>query len=563
MLNKQSAMKKNILTIAVSGALASLMMSSQAQVIPEGTPDAGRISRESGSGKELEKKKNNVKIDIPSPSTAVPADGATVIVRSVQLSGNTLFSTEELLKILGSVEGESYTLAGMRSLADRITDYYRAKGYPFTQTLIPQQELTQNILRINVIEGKYGKAVTVSSNADIAVGSQQFLASLESGKMIDNGSLERASLILDDQPGMAVKPIIRPGQDFGTGDLSMRVERDSYYDGALTYDNQGGRYTGQHRARVDLNVNSPFMFGDRVTLRGLHSNQQMWLGSMDYDMPLNGSGLRAGIGYAHTNYQLGEPFKVLEAHGFAKTTSAKLSYPLIRSQALNVYSSLTYMHKRLEDRYDLYGYVTNKSSDSWPVVIQFDQRDAFAGGGITYGAVTMTNGKLNLDDNLLLQDQLSANAAGHYKKYNFDLARIQRVSEDFSLYGKYSKQWANKNLDSSEGFSAGGMYGVRAYPTSEAYGNKGYLMQVELRYLMGEATMFTFYDQAKTHTNQNPWSESSARSRTLAGWGIGSRYETKVWTVDGTVAWRTKGGDVTSEDRNRNPRLNLLAAYKF
>jgi len=76
------------------------------------------------------------------------------------------------------------------------------------------------------------------------------------------------------------------------------------------------------------------------------------------------------------------------------------------------------------------------------------------------------------------------NTDGSYNKLLLDVARIQSLPADFSLFIRGSVQTSSKNLDSSEGFGIGGMSGVRAYAGDAAFGNIGWLAQTELRYKM-------------------------------------------------------------------------------
>jgi hemolysin activation/secretion protein len=254
-------------------------------------------------------------------------------------------------------------------------------------------------------------------------------------------------------------------------------------------DNIGNKSTGEYRAPLSLNINSPFMLGDKITLSTLYTNQDMWLGSLNYDLPIGYSGWRGQLGYAHTSYLLAGAFASLEAKGYADVTTAKLSYPLIRSQASNVQLAFGYQHKKLEDKYQALGSTQSKTSESLPLSLQFDHRDSWLlGGGVTYGLASLTSGTMHLGQSMLASDASTARTQGNFSKANLDIARIQKLSSRFNLYLRYSGQWASKNLDSSEKFGLGGFYGVRAYPQGEGMGDFGWLTQLELRYEMGNAT---------------------------------------------------------------------------
>jgi len=189
-----------------------------------------------------------------------------VVLKAVEISGNTLVDSDSLLAELGEVAGKSFDMAGLNALTDRIEARYRLAGYPFTQAFLPPQDLKEGVLRIAVIEGRFGAVRAVGKGA-LPAGAQPFLDhALKPGEPIANKILERTLLILDDQPGMKVRPLIRPGARQGEADLEVNVERVSYVSGELGLDNTGARSTGEYRARTAVFINSPFQYGDKISL---------------------------------------------------------------------------------------------------------------------------------------------------------------------------------------------------------------------------------------------------------------------------------------------------------
>jgi hemolysin activation/secretion protein len=304
------------------------------------------------------------------------------------------------------------------------------------------------------------------------------------------------------------------------------------------------------------------MLGDQITVRGVLTEENMWFGNLGYSLPVGGSGLRAQVGYSHTYYELGGSFSSLQANGTADVASAGLSYPLIRSQRANLTVVGTWQHKNLQDKQGSTGTNNSKSSDSLPLGLNFDLRDGLAGGGITYGNVTWTTGQLSLDSSLLATDRTSARTAGNFNKINLDVARIQVLSSDLNLYGRFSGQWADKNLDSSERFGLGGPSGVRAYPVGEGYGDDGWLAQLELRYAMGAFSPYAFYDAGWIKVNEKPWT-TGTNDRSISGPGFGLRYQEGAWNMEATLAWRDNGGKPQSDTRDSRPRGWFSIGYKF
>ena len=532
----------------------------------QAVPDAGQVLREQTAPTlQAPRPAAGLRLITPPAEPTLPG-GARVTLQSVRVQGASVLSEAQLLADLGDVAGQSFDMAGLRGLAERVADAYQRAGYPFARAFLPQQQLASGQLVIEVVEGRFGE-VKASGDAVLAPQAQAFLSRLQAGSVIESGALERATLILDDLPGVKTAPVMRPGAAFGTGDLEVEVQRTPAVRGDLGYDNHGNRYTGQHRLRANLFLDSPFMLGDQVQISTLYGSQDLWLGNLSYSLPLGGDGLRANAGYARTLYELGKELKSSGTQGGAQVFTLGLSYPLLRSQAFNLTATATLQRK---DLYSLDVATAREkwSSDTLPLGLQFDRRDTLGGGGVSYGSLVFTLGQLELSGNKLAQDSSGGvHANGSFHKWTLDLARIQATPvEGLSLFGRFSGQIASKNLDSSEKLGLGGAQGVRAYPSGEGYGDSGWLAQLELRHAMGAFSPYAFCDAGSVRINANTGSLAqppTSNRRSIAGAGVGTRYVQGPWSADVAVAWRTQGGEAEDANTRRNPRAWVTATYRF
>ena len=554
-MKKLQPPQRTAIAMALGLALLHVAPVVQAQV----PPDAGRTLQQLQPPITAPRETQPLKLQAPLDLVPIAPGGAVVKLRTVNFTGNSIFDEGTLRVALGDVTGKTFDLAALRSLAERITDFYRSKGYPFSRAILPQQDLAQGDLRIDIIEGRYGVAQAESRDEALAREATLFLADLRPGSVIASAPLERAALLLGDLPGIESATALRPGAQPGTGDLVVQVARGQRVHGDIGLDNAGSRYTGKNRIRANVDINSPFMLGDQVTVRALVSEEELWLGSLGYTLPLGASGLRGNVGYSHTSYVLAKEFASLQANGTAKVASAGLSYPILRSQQANLTLIATYQSKDLQDNRDSTQTYESKSSRSLPLALQFDHRDSY--DGMTYGSVSWTPGKLKLDGDLTAIDDYRTR--GSFHKFNLDVVRLQSLPFGLSLMAHLSAQQADKNLDSSEKLSLGGASGVRAYPSGEATGDEGGLAQMELRYDAGALAPYAFMDAGRIRVNTKPVKGSDNR-RSLSGSGLGLRYQQQDWSADLVLAWRTTGGRPLSENNSDpKPRVWLNLAYRF
>jgi hemolysin activation/secretion protein len=527
-------------------------------------PDAGEVLRGSGMKPPVPPSPTKPGL-IPAPESggaATAPGGASVMVKEVLLKGNTVFTASQIRAIIQDLLGKELDLAGMKDLARRISDHYHAQGYPFARAVVPVQDFQDGLLSITILEGYY-EDVTASGEPDVVGGVTPFLSRLRSGEILESGRLERSMLIIDDLPGVGVTPSVGPGSKVGTSDLDVAARMDSMQSGSIGIDNAGSRYTGYHRFYASWNRNRLLTFGDKLSAMAMVTDLSMVLGSAEYEAPIGGDGLRWHVSHARTTYELGREYTDLGASGLAKVWSAKLAYPLVRSQKTNLNLSAGLQHKDLQDDFRAAATREEKSTLSFPVTLRFDRRDGFNGGGVSYGMLGWTPGQLTLDDALLATDAVTARKSGAYHKFNFDLARIQNLGQSLMLYGRFSGQWASNNLDSSERLGVGGAEAVRAYPLGEGTGDVGWLGQLELRYDTGTFAPYLLYDYGEVRINYRPWDALSDQRRRISGAGFGLRYDHQEWSGNVAVSFPLKGGAPTQDVGNPDCRVYFSLNRSF
>lgn len=523
-------------------------------------PDSGQVIQEMKQPQRPSAKPTPLKIKKQLLEPTVKPGGQTVVVENVIFSGNSAFSDQMLQAIIEDAIGKTHDLSSLHHLTQRITQFYRAQDYPFSLAYLPPQSIAAGNLKIAIVEGKIGEIRLIGSDS-LTQNISSRIPNINPGTVIKGQNLERVINLTSDLPGIEIAPVLMPGKAVGTGDLEISVKEGEKYSVSVGADNHGGRYTGIWRAHINLSINHLATLGDTLDTALMLTEEQKY-GNLDYSLPIANTGARGYARYTQTYYQLGEEFEELGAEGKARISSLGVEYPFIRSQNTNLYADLAFNHKLLEDKPSKLYETNQKSSNSLTASLRLDHRDRIFGGGQTWTNISLTPGKLNLDRTLSSVDRTTAKTEGNYRKLNLELARLQNLNNHWSLYGRISGQWSDDNLDSSEGMSLGGSNGVRAYPSGEAFGDRGWLSQLELRYQHKQLQPYLFYDAGGIESNVKPW-EPGNNHRALAGAGFGLRTGIKSWQLHLISAWRTKGGQPESDTEDKEPRLWARTQYSF
>ena len=491
-------------------------------------PGAGQILQEIQPVKPPVPSSGGTGLTIQRQDGSTLPPSAPFEVKTIRITGNTLFDTPTLHALVADAVGKSLTLAQLNELAARITDYYQRNGYPLARAIIPAQVIREGMVTIEVIEARYGKvSLENSSRVNDPLLQDTLAADVQGGAPIAQTPLDHALLLLSDIPGVAVSATLKPGDAVGTSDLVVTTTPSGpFVTGNVMLDNYGNSYTGRPRLGLTVNLNNPLHHGDVLSLSGLSSGSGMNYGRIGYETLVNGRGTRAGGSYSALHYILGSPLAALNAHGTAEVASVWVRHPLLRSREFSLYGQLQYDWMQLQDRIDATAIRTDRTLNNWTAGVSGDARDTLLAGAVNTWNVSFTTGRVGFDDPAAqLADAATANTQGTFSKWNANLARLQGLSAKSNLYISLAGQWADGNLDASKKMIAGGPYTVRAYDIGAVSGDSGYLGTAELRYDLGAALSgkwqaMAFVDSAHVTVNQNTW-VAGTNSATLSGAGVG------------------------------------------
>ena len=576
----------------------SLAAQAQAQTPPAIRPDAGSTLQQQGvQPSVIPRVAPQV---LPQGFTPQPALDAlpsvSIAVKAFTFSGNTAFTAAELAPLVADLVGKTATLAELNAAAAKVRDYYRSRGYFLAQAYLPRQDVTTGSIEITVLEAYVGKvkATTKPGTRLKETFAQSVLdANLKPGAAITESVLERPLLILSDLPGVDVKSALGAGSSVGTADIEVDVANtpvpaegsflpltrasNGFVTGGIDADNHGSTFTGAYRLGANVAINNATGYGDQISIRTQLAleNTRTNLARVGWQIPIGYYGTQVGVSYTRLNYLLIKDFAALRAEGDASIATAFISHPVVRSRNFNLNAQLGYDSKRLEDRVLSVGSTETRRLKNTRLSLAGDWRDSLAGGGLNTFNISLTSGKLSIDQAATAAaDQAlgGANTLGTFSKTNAEFLRLQTITDSISLLANINAQYASRNLSSAEKMSLGGPNGgtgVRAYPVGEASGDEGYVGTCEARYTnpawrIGSAstTVSAFYDHGGITISKNPLAGVNNK-RNLQGAGFGLTLGKEGdFTLRASVAWRI-GNDKPLSDADRAPRVWVQASKAF
>jgi hemolysin activation/secretion protein len=478
LLNRDT-LKLFLLLIAVSslGDLAIFPSFLQAQVPPAGESGVSQKSLEQSRPEFRPLEEELPFLSIEDSRTVVdPGAGPKFIVKKFLVTGNTLIDDATLAPILEVGDGLEVTLGILHLIAQEINSLYAMEGYVLTRAYVPEQEIENGVVTIQVVEGKLGN-IELSGNEKFKQEKiQARLQPLLGDPALKESTLEKYLLELNAIQGLKAKAVLKPGEVFGTSDLTLQVKESRTYRIAFDVDNFGSRFTGEQRYGLTGEAGSLFVLGDRFSLRGVKSNDDQDFINPSYSIPIGPYGTTATLSYIFTEFNLGGELAVLNAGGQANIFTVDVTHSLFQTRSSEFHLSLGGEIRNFEN-----ALAGAPSSDD-------KLRDAYlAAGGFfkdplrarTFYNLRLQQGFSESD----VSDPLNSRFQGRGDALvtSFDVTRYQSAFIGKSYLMLASKgQVVSRRVLSPDQFAIGGFGSVRGYPLAEAAGDNGYFVSAEL-----------------------------------------------------------------------------------
>lgn len=494
------------------------------------------------------------------------------------VEGNTLLPQAKVDALMAPFLGSQRNYGDIQKALEALEGAYRASGYGTVQVYVPEQELTQGVVRLRVTEGVIAKvAVTGNQHFDSA-NIRATLPGLQEGKAPNMRALSENIQLANENPAKQVEVTLGVGEEEGKINAKVNVADEKPEKYIATLDNTGIGPTGTlHAGFVYQNANvgnsdqvmtfayttSPdapagvkvniYSFAYRVPFYGIGDSLDVIYGKSSVDTPMTAGGVGAGLGTATLNGK-GDILGLRWNHYFARRgeytskliagfddkyintrctnpvtgASFAIDPPTPLNPACTPYTvrpfSLTYTGQRqspgqLMD-YSL-GFYQN-----WATGTRYAYTTATGASGIDNYSV------MNADGNGINQRATPDN----FNYLTLAFSYLHTLPADWAVRTAFNGQYSQTPLPMSEQFGIAGSMAVRGFEERAVAMDKGYFVNLEIYTpelasavgLPGSLKALGFYDFGSGFNylgSRNPdLGQGPFEKATIASVGAGLRY---------------------------------------
>lgn len=445
-----------------------------------------------------------------------------ITIKKIEIIGNTVFSTEELRKLVASYEGQKLSFEQMLEISQIITEYYTSRGYIRSGAFVPPQELVNGIVKVQVIEGKLEEI--------LIQGLKQTKESYVRARLeprlttpIQRKNLESALELLQIDPLFEkVEAELKPGSSPDKSILVVKISEALPGTITLAADNYSSPSVGENQGTAALSYQNLLGIGDRFKFE-YNGGAGLSRYKAGYSIPVNRNDGVLSIDYAHSDTEIVEdPFTVLDIQANSNVFSLNFRQPVLKtakeelalSLGVELKESQTYLFKEIPFSF-AEGAENGKSRET---ILRLAQDWVKRSETRVLAARSQFSFGLNAFDATSNSDAPD----GQFFSWIGQFYWLEKLDKNLLFVTRWGMQISSDALLSIEQFDIGGKDTVRGYRQSVLLGDNGFVGTIELQWTVwddwGQLNLISFADVGTV------WGDLVTSENTLASVGLGLRW---------------------------------------
>ncbi len=488
-----------------------------------------------------------------------------ILVKKIHLEGNTVFSNEELGKITASYIDRVISAAELQQLRHSLTLYYINRGYINSGVIIPDQQITNNEITLQVIEGELTD-IQVSGNTRLRRDYISNRITLNKTPVLNVNDLQKHLQLIKQNPLIKrINAELGPGSVPGQSILRVKIEENIPYQVAATLNNHNSPSVGSERLQLEGFHRNFSGHGDNLTAR-IGVTEGLDDVSLSYLLPLNARDTTLNIRYEESDSAvIEEPFNAIDIESNSRSFGITLRQPI---------------RKTTEEEFAIAVTLERRRSKTFLLGMPFSFSPGTDGGKSDVTALRLSHEWLQRTRKQVLaarsQFSLGINALGATVNTNAPDGRfvtwlgqfqwVQRTGDQDNQFMLGANiQLAGQGLLPLEKFSVGGVNSVRGYRENQLVRDNGIITTIEYRQPIlnsgwtGSRLQFAQFIDAGLSWNNSEYSRRQGIASVGVGllWDYGKKLHAELYLAKGF-------NDFTNEEHNlQDSGIHFQLRYNF
>lgn len=415
------------------------------------------------------------------PDGTAAAEENRFDILEYEVHGNTVLPRDRIEETVYPYLGEKKAIKDVDLARAALEQAYHSAGYLTVFVNLPEQQVENGVVRLEVMEGKVDR-LRVTGSRYYSLGAIKAKApELAEGNVPDFNEVQKELADLNRSGGRRVTPVLRSGRVPGTVEAELKVDDKLPLNASLEVNDRYSRDTSHTRLSAAVRYDNLWQAGHSLNLNfqvAPEKPAESKVAVASYVAPLASGNILAG-------YAVASDTDVTTVGGIAslgKGTILGLRYILPLPTRPGLFHSLTLGadYKDYSDTTSFQGENENLPIAYLPFSVGYDLTLAGERWQTQLGlsAVFSLRG---IGSDAAEFAAKRTGARDDFAYFKADLKETCQFANGARLTGKLAGQYAGSPLISNEQMAAGGADTVRGYPESAALGDRGWRLGFEVQ----------------------------------------------------------------------------------
>jgi hemolysin activation/secretion protein len=442
----------------------------------------------------------NTQATATKPSTKPDEPEASFDLLELRVKGNTTLETKVIERTVYPFLGIHKTIDTVEKARGALEQAYRNKGYQTVIVDIPEQNVENGLVALQVVEGKVSRLRVTDSHYFSLGKIKAGVPELAEGKVPNMPVMQKQlETLIAQSEDRTITPVLRAGDTPGTLEVDLKVKDKLPLHGRIELNGRNTSSTSRLRLVSSLHYDNLWQKMHSASLMYQVSpidNKEVdvWAGTYAMPIPYTDAKLALYAVSSSSNAQVANT-GVANVIGIGEIYGLRLVKPLPGVESYSHSLTLGVDYKNFKENIGLIGsdkpistpisylplmaqysssLINKTSRASFNVGVNFHVRGWFD------GPITFDKAR---DGTLTPQTQFERKRSGARPNYAYLTAGanfVQDLPLDMEFSSRISAQVADSPLISNEQFSMGGMQSIRGYFETQALVDDGFTVSLEL-----------------------------------------------------------------------------------
>ncbi len=451
-----------------------------------------------------------------------------------EVTGNTLLSAQAVEQAVAPYAGAERNFGHVQMALEALEAAYHRLGFNVVQVALPEQELNQGVVKLQVVETRLGKVRVEGNRVFSEANIRHSLPGLVEGQTPNIGRVSASLRLANENPAKKTALQLQSGDNDDDVNATLKITDDKPWKLAANIDNSGNKNTGESQLTLQYQHANIAERDHVLSLQyttTLEKPSQIGVYGVGYHIPLYALGDSVDVFASYSDVDSGSVLAGifnLQVSGRGTVMGARYNQTLRRIGELESRVIYGLDYKAFKNNVLLQGTQIGNDVTVHPFSVAYAGNWSGADSAANFSVTAMRNIPGGDKGGSADFNLVRPGAPAGYSILRYSAGYSHQLPQDWQLRVALSGQVTRDVLIPGEQFGAGGASSVRGFTERDISSDSGHLASAEvytpdfcagLQAVTAQCRLLAFIDAAQIRS-QDPQPVKASIGSAGVGWRI-------------------------------------------